>query len=66
MDVQSLRRAVPLFYGALVIFTLYFARDAFFPVLIGGAVLMGVLLVLTGPKRDRDEGGRQQRGPRRR
>ncbi len=63
MDVTAIRQAAPLFYGAVLVLTLFFARAAFLPVLIGGAVLLALLLVLTGSRAPRRGGKGRGRPP---
>lgn len=65
MDVQSIRRAAPLIFGAVVVLTLFLARDAFVPVAIVGGVLLGLLYALTGRSVQRSNDGGRDRQRRR-
>ena len=65
VDVQTIRRSAPLVYGAVVVITLFVARDAFVPVIVVGAILLGLLYTLTGRWVQRSEGPGRDRQRRR-
>jgi hypothetical protein len=47
MNHQTIRRAAPLIYGLAVLVAVLFAQDALLPVVIVGAVLLGLVYVVT-------------------
>ncbi len=48
MDLSTMRRAVPVVYGALIVLVAIFASGALPAVVIVGALLVGLFYVLTG------------------
>ncbi len=65
MDVQTIRRAAPLVFGAVVAITFFLAGDAFIMVAIIGGILLGLLYALTGRSVQRSEGSGRDRRRRR-